>query len=148
LDAGYCSPHNATVINDAGYSYVLAVKDGQPDLLRQARGLLAPLAFAQRPEAKLLEQAHGRWIRLSLWRTQTDGGWSDWPHMRQAWLVRIEKFAWQMTPSPNSEPEEVEDHYFITNLEWHQFDGKEVLDIIRASPHHPEAQTHLALEMV
>jgi len=133
LDAGYCSPHNATVINDAGCSYVLALKDSQPNLWREARGLLAPLAAAQRPEAKHLEQAHGRWIRCSLWRTQTNGGWSDWPSLRQAWLVRTEKFAWQVTPSTNSAPEEIEDHYFITNLEWHRLDGEDILDIVRGS---------------
>lgn len=131
LAASYCSRHNATVINDAGYGYVLALKDSQPDLLQEVRCLLTPLVAAQGPETKFLDQDHGRWVRCSLWRTQTNGGWSAWPHLRQAWLVRTEKFACQTTPQTESVPEEVEDHYFITNLEWHRLDGEGILDVVR-----------------
>jgi hypothetical protein len=75
LDAGYCSLRNATLVATAGYSYVLGLKENQPELWREAQRLLEPLTASQAPEAKMLERYHGQWMRRSLWRAQACAGW-------------------------------------------------------------------------
>jgi hypothetical protein len=131
LDAGYCSLRNAALIEAAGYGYVIGLKGNQPELWREAQRLLVPHAACQPAESKVLERDHGRWVRRSLWRTQACAGWLDWSHMRQVWLVRTEKFTRQTSPRPHSVPEEVEDHYYITNLPWQRLEGLRILDVIR-----------------
>lgn len=131
LDAGYCSLRNATLIDEAGYGYVLGLKENQPELLREAQRLLLPLAAGQRPEAKVLDRDHGQWVRRSLWRTQACTGWLDWTHLRQVWLVRTEKFARQTTPRADSVPVAVDDHYYVTNLLWRRLDGLGSLGVVR-----------------
>jgi hypothetical protein len=131
LDAGYCSRHNADLIDEAGYGYVLALKDNQPELLREAQRVLRPLAATQTPEAKVLERDHGQWVRRSLWRTAECGDWLDWTHLRQVWLVRTEKFTRPTTPRAESVPVAVEDHYYITNVPWRRLTGMGILGVIR-----------------
>jgi len=132
LDAGYCSLANATAIDATGYGYVLGLKENQPELWREAQRLLLPLAASQRPEAKVLERDHGRWVRRSLWRTQACAGWLEWRHLRQVWLVRTEKFTRQTTPRADSIPAVMEDHDYLTNLPWHRLDDFGILDVIRS----------------
>ena len=131
LDAGYGSRHNASLIDGAGYGYVLALKDNQPELWREAQRILVPRAAGQRPEAKVLERDHGQWVRRSLWRTQACASWLDWAHLRQVWLVRTEKFTRQSTPRVDSMPVAVEDHYYLTNLPWQRLDGMSILSVVR-----------------
>jgi Transposase DDE domain len=131
LDAGYCSRHNATLIERAGYGYVLGLKENQPELLREAQRLLQPLAATQRPEAQLLDRDHGQWVRRRLWRTAECAGWWDWSHLRQVWLVRTEKFVRQTTPRADSVPVHVEDHYYLTNVGWKRLEGIGILGVVR-----------------
>lgn len=65
---------NASLINEVGYRYVLALKANQPELLREAQRLLLRLAASHAPEAKVVERDHGQWVRCSLWRTQACAG--------------------------------------------------------------------------
>jgi hypothetical protein len=131
LDAGYGSLRHASLIDAAGYGYVLALKDNQPELLREAQRLLEPMAASQRPEAKSLERDHGPWVRRSLWRTQACAGWLDWTHLRQVWLVRTAQFARQTTPRSASAPIAVADHDYLTNLPWNRLDGVHILGVVR-----------------
>ncbi|HSF29365.1 MAG TPA: ISAs1 family transposase [Candidatus Tectomicrobia bacterium] len=131
LDAGYCSRHNATLIATAGYGYVLGLKENQPELWREARRLLLPLAANQRPEAQVLDRDHGQWVRRRLWRTQECAGWLEWGHLRQIWLVRAEKFMRQTTPRADSVPGVGEDHYYLTNLPWQRLEGSGFLGVVR-----------------
>ena len=73
-------------------------KENQPELLREAKRLLEPLAAGQ-AEAVTWDRDHGQWVRRSLSRTSEIAGWLDWTHLRQAWLVRTEKFAGQQRPA-------------------------------------------------
>lgn len=132
LDAGYCSLKNATLIDTAGYTYVMGLKANQPELRREAQRLLEPLAASQAPEAHVLERDHGLWVRRSLWLTQECAGWLEWTHLRQVWLVRTEKFARQTTPRPDSVPVAIEDHYYITNLPWKRLQGLGILGVVRS----------------
>jgi hypothetical protein len=77
LDAGYCSLSNASLMAAAGYSYVLALKENQPELLREAQRVLPPLAATQRPEAKVLDRDHSQWVRRSLWWRAACTGWLE-----------------------------------------------------------------------
>lgn len=131
LDAGYSSLKNATLIEAAGYGYVVGLKANHPELLREAQRLLEPAAASQRPEARVLERDHRQWVRRGLWRTQACAGWLDWTHLRQVWLVRTEKFARQTTPRPDSVPTAVEDHYYLTNLPWNRLEGMGILGVVR-----------------
>jgi hypothetical protein len=83
LDAGGCSLKTATLIVAAGYSYVISLKENQPELCREAQRLLKPLAVSQPPEAQMLELAHGQWVRRSPWRTQERGGGLEWSYLCQ-----------------------------------------------------------------
>jgi Transposase DDE domain len=132
LDAGYGSLGNATRIDTAGYGYVVGLKANQPELWREAQRLLQPLAASQRPEARVLDRDHGRWVRRSLWRTAACAGWLDWSHLRQVWLVRTETFVRQTTPRADSVPVAAEDHYYITNLGWQRLEGVGILGVVRS----------------
>jgi hypothetical protein len=104
----------ATLIVATGYSYVISLKENQPELCREAQRLIKPLAVSQPPEAQMLERAHGQWVRRSPWRTQERGGGLEWSYLCQVWLARTEKFTQQTTPRADNLPVEVEDHYYIT----------------------------------
>jgi hypothetical protein len=42
LDAGYCSLKNATLIDEAGYGYVLGPKENQPEPRREPSAYCSP----------------------------------------------------------------------------------------------------------
>jgi hypothetical protein len=110
---------------------VIGLKGNPPDLGRAAQRLLVPRAACQPAESKVLERDHGRWVRRSLWRTQACAGWWDWRHLRQVWLVRIEKFPRQTSPRPHRVPAEVEDHDYLTHLPGQRLEGQRILDVLR-----------------
>jgi hypothetical protein len=131
LDAGYASLSNATLVEAAGYGYVLGLKEHQPGLWQEAQRLLEPRAATQRPEAKVLERDHHHGGRRSLWRTAACAGWLDWQHRRQVGLVRTEKFARQTPPRADRVPVAVEDHDYRTNLPWQRLEGVAIRGVIR-----------------
>lgn len=132
LDAGYASLSNATLVDAAGFGYVLGLKENQPGLVQEAQRLLVPLVATQRAEARVLERDHNQWVRRSLWRTQAWAGWMDWSHLRQVWLVRTEQFVRQTTPRADSVPVGVEDHYYLSNIAWKRLEGEEMLGLVRS----------------
>lgn len=131
LDAGYGSRHKASLLDGAGDGYVPALKDHQPELLREAPRLLVPRAAGQRPEAKVVERDHGQWVRRSLWRTQACARWLDWTPRRQVWLVRPEKLTRQSTRRMESMPVAVEDQDALPNLPCQRLDGMSRLSVVR-----------------
>ncbi len=94
-DAGFTSLANMSHVNGLDYAYFTGLKENQPELLRETKRVLEPLAIEQEPEARTLwELRNGRWMRRSLWRTAGLAGWQTtagtWTHLRQAILVRQE----------------------------------------------------------
>ena len=70
-DAGFTSEANATQVHAAGKAYVMALKDNQPELRKEAQRVLGALAQTSEPEAETgweLDSSRG-WIRRQLWRT-------------------------------------------------------------------------------
>lgn len=132
FDAGYTSLANATRVDEDGYGYVMALKENQPELLREAKRVLEPLAATGRAEAVSWDRDHGQWVRRSLYRTPEMAGWLEWTHLRQVWLVRTEKFCGEQRPPPGAKAEVVEDRYFLTNLLWNRLKGEGILALVRA----------------
>jgi hypothetical protein len=132
LGAGYCALHKATLIDTSGYTYVMGLKEHQPELRRETQRLLEPLAASQAREATELERDHGQWVRRSLWRTPECAGGLEWTHRRQVWLVRTEKFARQTTPRTDSVPVAIADHYYLTDLPWQWLQVLGLLGVIRS----------------
>lgn len=64
---------------------VMALKENQPELLREAQRVLEPVAAAGQAEAVTWDRDHGQWVRRSLSRTSEIAGWLDWTHLRQGW---------------------------------------------------------------
>ncbi|MBI4640075.1 MAG: transposase family protein, partial [Candidatus Tectomicrobia bacterium] len=91
LDSGFCSLTNATLIDTAGWGYVLALKGNQGGLLEEAQRVLAERKGGEPECTTPWESVQGRQVRRKLYRTdqlrdwETEGGL--WPHLRQVWLV-------------------------------------------------------------
>lgn len=132
LAAGDGSRHNARRLEGAGDGDVLALKDNQPELWREAQRILVPRAASQRPAAKVLARDHGPWVRRSFWRTHACATWLDWTHRRQVWLVRTEPFTRPSTPRAASLPVAVEDHDSRTHLPWQRREGMSILGVVRS----------------
>lgn len=132
FDAGFTSLANATRVDEDGYGYVMALKENQPELLREAKRVLEPVAAEGKAEAVTWDRDHGQWVRRSLYRTSEIAGWLNWTHLRQAWLVRTEKFAGEQRPAAGAQAQEVEDRYFLTNLLWNRLKGEGILALVRA----------------
>jgi hypothetical protein len=131
-DAGFTSLDNATLIDAADKGYVLGLKDNQPELIAEARRLMAPMADAQHkmfhaPEAETPWERHkGLRIRRQVWRTGEMAAWGEWKHLRQVVLVR------QTTEDPSGgQPLVIEDRYFLTNLTVGRLDGAQWLTLVR-----------------
>ena len=92
FDSGFCSKHNADIVDQLGYGYVFSLKDNQETLFEEAQRFLRP-RLEENVEAETLERRNGTFIRRSLVRTTDIAGYHGWQHLRQAWLVRQEKAA-------------------------------------------------------
>lgn len=131
-DAGFTSLSNATLIHKADKGYVLGLKENQPELLAEARRVLAPTVDAKTgtsrvaPEAETCERHKGTRIRRQVWRTSDLAGFGGWTHLRQVVLVR------QTTQDPSGrQPPVIEDRYFVTNLVVGRLDGAQWLTVVR-----------------
>jgi hypothetical protein len=106
-DPGMCSLPNATLIKESSYDYIMAMKEGQIELMREARRLLA---HRTTPDAVMDWEPHKEGqIRRELWRTDEIAGWLDWTHLVQAWRVRS-------TVRKRDGEEVTEERWFITSL--------------------------------
>jgi hypothetical protein len=70
-DAGFAAEANARQVDDAGFAYVMGLKDNQPSLRQEAERVLGAQARGRAPEAETgweSDSSRG-WIRRQLWRT-------------------------------------------------------------------------------
>ncbi len=130
-DAGVISREHAAWLDEQGFGYVVALKDNNPTLEREARGLLQSLAEHEPHVAEddgwELDSSRG-WVKRQLWTSSELAGWLDWKHLRQVWLVRV----WARK-TKHAEPELLEDRLYATNLTTgHAIRGKKILTLVRA----------------
>lgn len=124
VDAGMTSKAHAAHVHAAGKGYVMAVKEGQPELLRELRRVLLP-----RTEAPPL--AHDDWVRVKKHRVQRRlyksvevAGLPEWESLRQAWLVRtVHRF--------DDGRETHDDRFFITNVHIGRLNASQSLRVVR-----------------
>ena len=122
VDAGMTSKTNADCIHESLKAYVMALKENQPELLREAERVLGGL---RKPEAETLwERQKGKRIQRRLFRTFEMAGYHDWKHLRQVW--RIE----QITESPDGKTEK-EQRYFLTSLPSGRLSPDQILLVVR-----------------
>ena len=130
-DAGVLCEADCRWLDEKGYGYVLALKDNNPLLELEARGLLQSLAEHERPAArdKAFECDSSRgWVRRELYVSSELAGWPGWEHLRQVWLVRV----WTK-PCRDGPVEHLEDRVYVTNLPTaHRIRGQAILRLIRA----------------
>jgi hypothetical protein len=125
-DAGFCSESNARLVDEAGYGYVFALKDNQPELYREAKRLLEADAETRKPDARSAwVREKGRMVQRRLWRTTEIAGWLEWSHLRQVWLVR------KVRKDKDGSEHVVEDRYFVTNLPTGRLQPMHILELVR-----------------
>jgi hypothetical protein len=135
-DAGFTSEANARLLDEDGCGYWMALKGNQPELLAEARRVLIPQSYRERPEAQTdweLDSSRG-WIRRELWRTGPVAPWSHWTHLRQVVLVRVWKAAGcQSGKHPVYGPPQIlEERLHVTNLVRGRLNGEQLLALDRA----------------
>jgi hypothetical protein len=130
-DAGVLSREHCRKLDGLGLGYVVALKDNNPELEREARGVLEPMARRQRPvtEDERWEQDSSRgWIKRQLWISTELAGWPGWEHLRQVWLVRV-----LALDSETDRVTVLEERVYATNLTTgHAIRGPHILDLVRA----------------
>jgi hypothetical protein len=130
-DAGVLCEAACRWLDAQGYGYVLALKDNNPLLELEARGLLQSLAEHESPVARddgwQLDSSRG-WVRRDLHVSSELAGWPGWEHLRQVWLVRV----WAKS-NRKARAEHLEDRVYVTNLPVaHRIRGRAILRLIRA----------------
>jgi len=129
-DAGVISREHAGWLDEQGYGYVVALKDNNPNLELEARGLLQDRAEHEPCDAAddgyELDSSRG-WVKRELWISSECAGWPGWEHLRQVWLVRV----WRRR-TKDAPVEYLEDRIYATNLPvTHRIRGKHILALIR-----------------
>lgn len=123
VDAGMVSRANADLIHAANKGYVMALKDGQPELLAEAQRLLGKNG---KPDFETgVEVYQGRRVRRRLFRTTEMAGYHGWSHLRQIWRVEKE------TRDVDGNLVEHENRYFLTNLTPGRLTAAQILDVVR-----------------
>ena len=131
LDSGFASLHNANLIDQRGKAYVIALKENQPELYKEAEKLLGRVYnlikhdFVRDPEAQTdWERYQGDRIRRSFFRHKDIEGYMGWTHLKQVWLVVQER------KDPAGQIA-VEYRYFMTSLLWNRLTAAEGLRLVR-----------------
>jgi hypothetical protein len=128
-DAGVIGREHGAWLDEQGFGYVVALKDNNPDLELEARGLLQSLAEEEPPVASEpfeLDSSRG-WVKRQLWVSSELRGWPGWEHLRQVLLVRV----WAKK-TKNGPVEHLEDRLYVTNLTAaHRLRGKKLLALVR-----------------
>ena len=129
-DAGVISREHAGWLDGQGYGYVVALKDNNPALELEARGVLQDRAEYEPCDAAdegfELDSSRG-WVKRELWTSREHAGWPGWEHLRQVWLVRV----WRKR-TKDAPVEHLEDRLYVTNLlPSHRIRGKHILTLIR-----------------
>ena len=130
-DAGVLSRNHCAKLDELGYGYVVALKDNNPELELEARGLLGSLAEHEPAVAAdehwECDSSRG-WIKRELWTSTELAGWPGWEHLQQVWLVRV----WAK-PRRDGPVELLEDRLYATNLrQSHRIRGPRILTLVRA----------------
>ena len=130
-DAGVISREHAGWLDELGYGYVVALKDNNPELELEARGLLQSLAEHEPPLSEddgwQCDSSRG-WVKRQLYTSTELAGWPGWEHLRQVWLVRV----WRRK-TKDAPVEHLEDRIYATNLPVsHKIRGKLILTLIRS----------------
>jgi len=86
VDAGMTSKANANRVHAADKGYVMALKDNQPELLAEAKRLLAPRRRGK-PVADSTERYRGHTVQRRLYRNRDIAGFHRWSHLKQVCLV-------------------------------------------------------------
>ncbi len=124
VDAGMTSKAHAAYVQAASKGYVMAVKEGQPELLRELRGALLPQTASPPVAHSDWERHKGHSVQRRLYRTVELAGLPDWESLRQGWLVRaVHRF--------DDGHEEHEDRFFITNVHIGRLSPAHILRIVR-----------------
>ena len=124
VDAGMTSLANADLVDKAQRGYVMALKDNQPELYREAQRLLLPQTQGA-PLAQTHWERHGtRSVRRALYRGEQLAGAHGWSHLRQVWLVR------QSSRDKDGQIT-IEDRFFLTNLRPGRLTPQQVLLVVR-----------------
>jgi predicted transposase YbfD/YdcC len=129
-DAGMTSAENARHTAALGLGYLMAVKENQPTLLREAERLCGWGEHKQPGHvcdaATPWEKYRGARLRRELYRsTDIAGGWPEWESARQLWRVK-------QTTEHEDGSVKVENRYFVTNLAVGRLEPHEVLTVVRA----------------
>jgi hypothetical protein len=126
-DAGMTSAKNARHTNNLGLGYLMAVKENQPTLLREAERLCGWGGHKQEGHvceaATPWERYRGARIRRELFRSREIEGWPRWGSARQVWRVK------QTTERDGKVT--FENRYFITNVAWGRLKPHEILAVVR-----------------
>ena len=122
-DAGMTSKENADHVHAKNKAYVMALKQPQQELFREAERVLAN---RRKPDAETpWERYRGKWIQRRVFRTKEMEGYHDWTHLRQVWRVE------QLTEHDNGKIER-ENRYFLTSLPWGRFSDEQCLLVVRS----------------
>lgn len=124
VDSGMTCKAHAAYVHAAGKGYVMAVKDNQPELLRELVRVLVP-------QTDLASLAHSDWERLKghsvqrrLYRTVELAGLPGWESLRQGWLVRAVHRA-------DDGREQHEDRFFLSNVPVGRLSPSQILRVVR-----------------
>jgi hypothetical protein len=130
-DAGVLNEAHCRKLDELGYGYVVALKDNNPLLELEARGLLQSLAEHEPCTAQddgwECDSSRG-WVKRELWTSTEIAHWPGWEHLRQVWLVRV----WRRK-TKDGPIEHLEDRVYATNLPTaHRIRGQQILTLVRA----------------
>ena len=122
VDAGMTSKANAERIYESQKAYVMALKENQPELLREAERVLGNRrkADAETP----WERYQGRRIQRRLFVTYEMAEYHDWQHLKQVWRVE------QISEHPDGKIEK-EQRYFLSSLHQGRLKPEQILLVVR-----------------
>ena len=124
VDAGMTCKAHAAYVQAADKGYVMAVKDSQPELLRELQRELLPQTDAAPVAHSDWERHKGHSVQRRLYRTVELAGLPGWESLRQGWLVRTAHRADDGT-------EQHEDRYFISNVPVGRLSPSQILGVVR-----------------
>ena len=146
IDAGYSSLENATIVDNSGNAYVLALKGNQPSLMTETIRIFDNLRQKSPEFTSEWRVYKGKELRTLFYRSPDLKGWStdagEWKHLRQVWLVvteqrsargRKKRGPRKSNSIPNYTKVKVTDErYFATNILWEYLKAKQCVAVVRS----------------
>jgi len=122
VDAGMTSRANADFIHESLKGYVMALKENQPELYREACRILSN---RRKPIAETpWERYQGKRIQRRLFVTYEMAGYHDWHHLRQVWRVE------QVSEYGDGRVKK-EQRYFLSSLHQGRLTPEQILLVVR-----------------